>query len=120
MVQDGEMDAGNLLSFVIYTVMIGGAIASLGTLYTTIASALGATERVKEILDRDAELPVQNYRDKLRLKGDITFKNVEFSVGVSHSPANGGQTSAFRTALPKAAGPRSAQLEPSLNGKSWG
>lgn len=79
MVQDGQMDAGNLLSFVIYTVMIGGAIASLGTLYTTIASALGATERVKEILDRDAELPVQNYRNKLHLTGDISFKNVAFS-----------------------------------------
>ena len=55
MVQNGAMEAGNLLSFVIYTVMIGGAIASLGNLYTTIVGALGATERVKEILENDTQ-----------------------------------------------------------------
>ncbi len=79
MVQDGQMDAGSLLSFVIYTVMIGGAIASLGNLYTTIAGALGATERVKEILDRDTELiPTEDHPD-LRLEGNIEMQNVHFT-----------------------------------------
>ncbi len=79
MVQNGQMDAGSLLSFVIYTVMIGGAIASLGNLYTTIAGALGATERVKEILERDTELvPSESYPD-LNLKGNIDMYNVHFS-----------------------------------------
>lgn len=79
MVQQGEMDAGSLLSFVIYTVMIGGAIASLGNLYTTIAGALGATERVKEILERDVELIPSSSHPALRLEGNIDMYDVHFT-----------------------------------------
>ena len=79
MVQNGQMDAGSLLSFVIYTVMIGGAIASLGNLYTSIAGALGATERVKEILDQPSELELADERPSLKLTGDIAFKDVHFN-----------------------------------------
>ena len=78
MVQSGAMDAGNLLSFVIYTVMIGAAIASLGNLYTSIAGALGATERVKEILDRPSEMEIDTQHNDLSLKGNIRFDNVHF------------------------------------------
>ncbi|MEE9372416.1 MAG: ABC transporter transmembrane domain-containing protein [Saprospiraceae bacterium] len=78
MVQRGEMDSGNLLSFVIYTVMIGGAIASLGTLYTTIAGALGATERVKEIMSRDTEIDINSQVNNCNISGDIRFDNVSF------------------------------------------
>ncbi len=81
LVQQGDMDAGNLLSFVIYTVMIGGAIASLGNLYTTIAGALGATERVQEILKRPVELDIESTpaQEIPRLKGNIRFEDVHFS-----------------------------------------
>jgi len=78
MVQRGEMDSGNLLSFVIYTVMIGGAIASLGTLYTTIAGAIGATERVKDIMSRNTELDISSKKYKANISGDIVFNNVNF------------------------------------------
>jgi len=79
MVQNGEMDAGHLLQFVIYTVMIGGAIASLGNLYTTIVGALGATERVKEILERPTEIDIHQERSDLKLDGHIQFQNVHFT-----------------------------------------
>lgn len=79
MVQRGEMEAGSLLSFVIYTVMIGGAIASLGNLYTTIAGALGATERVKEILSRPTEVDIHDQTVDTPINGEIEFKNVQFS-----------------------------------------
>ncbi|MCL4118273.1 UNVERIFIED_CONTAM: hypothetical protein GTU68_012278 [Idotea baltica] len=79
MVQSGDMEAGNLLSFVVYTVMIGGAIASLGSLYTTIAGGLGATERVKEILGRGTELDINAQRSDLKLNGNVSFNNVHFT-----------------------------------------
>ena len=82
MVQSGSMEAGSLLSFVIYTVMIGGAIASLGSLYTTIAGALGATERVKEILYRPVEIEINDDlqgKVKKEIQGDIIFNQVDFS-----------------------------------------
>ncbi len=79
MVQNGDMEAGSLLSFVIYTVMIGGAIASLGNLYTTIAAALGATERVKEILERPVEVEIADHSETVNILGKIKFDNVRFS-----------------------------------------
>jgi len=81
MVQNGSMEAGSLLSFVIYTVMIGGAIASLGSLYTTIAGGLGATERVKEILFRPVEIVINDDHPKVKkeIHGDIVFHQVDFS-----------------------------------------
>ena len=81
MVQQGTMESGDLFSFVMYTVMIGGAIASLGSLYTTIAGAIGATERVQEILQSDAELDVQPVQRKVEgdFQGIIQFDNVGFA-----------------------------------------
>jgi ABC-type multidrug transport system fused ATPase/permease subunit len=76
------MEAGSLLSFVIYTVMIGGAIAGLGSLYTTIAGALGATERVKEILYRPVEVAINDQSDtktKKEIHGDVIFDRVKFT-----------------------------------------
>lgn len=81
MVQDGTMAAGDLFSFIIYTGVLGGAIASFGTLYSTLASAVGATERVQGILDSTPEVEIgdsEQYKD-LALSGDIIYKDVHFS-----------------------------------------
>jgi ATP-binding cassette, subfamily B, bacterial len=81
-VEQGTMQVGDLFSFIIYTGLIGGAIASIGNLYTSLAGAMGATERILDILGRDQEVVLQNIdpgTDKLDLKGDIRFKNVSFS-----------------------------------------
>lgn len=51
LVQSGQMAIGDLFSFIIYTGIIGGAIASLGTFYTQLAGALGATDRILEIME---------------------------------------------------------------------
>jgi len=80
MVQAGEMEAGSLLSFVLYTMVIGGAIAGFGNLYTALAGAIGATERVQELLRTDGELEISSFAEKyVPLHGNIEFKNVAFS-----------------------------------------
>ena len=80
MVQAGEMEAGSLLSFVLYTMVIGGAIAGFGNLYTALAGAIGATERVQELLRQDGELQVSSFLEEyVPLNGDVSFINVEFS-----------------------------------------
>jgi len=80
-VQNGQMEAGDLLTFVFYTMFIGGAIAGLGNLYATLAGALGASERVKEILESDSELEMNSVSNKPveRLTGDILLSDVAFS-----------------------------------------
>ena len=80
-VEQGEMAVGDLFSFIIYTGLIGGAIATIGNMYTSLAGALGASERILEILDRKSEVQIRDLENESipRLKGVITFKNVSFS-----------------------------------------
>ncbi|MFZ1525981.1 MAG: ABC transporter ATP-binding protein, partial [Saprospiraceae bacterium] len=81
MVQDGTMEAGDLFSFIIYTGILGGAIASFGTLYTQIVGAIGATERIQEILATPSELSISktNKPSELKIKGEVTYEDVRFS-----------------------------------------
>lgn len=82
MLERHEMEAGDLFSFIMYTGILGGAIASLGTLSTQILTAIGATERILEILGNTNELSLSDEgqnNNPLKLHGDINFKNVHFA-----------------------------------------
>ena len=81
LVERGEMQVGDLFSFIIYTVFLGGAIASVGNLYTVLVGAVGATERVQEILRKPAELELAGSEsvEPVQLKGDIELRNLSFS-----------------------------------------
>ncbi len=80
MVQDGTISAGRLVSFVTYTFIIGGSIASLGNFYPEILGAIGATERIREILATDTEVDLTNKPElnDLAIKGNIQFEDVHF------------------------------------------
>jgi len=80
MVQNGTISAGKLVSFVTYTFIIGGSIASLGNFYPEVLGALGATERVREILKTDSEvdLEVNPAVQSLKIEGNIEFQQVYF------------------------------------------
>ena len=81
LVEGGEMEVGDLFSFIIYTGLIGGAIAGIGNMYTVLAGAVGATERILEILHLDEEVSVKDPESTpiKRLRGDIEFDQVAFS-----------------------------------------
>lgn len=81
LVERGEMQVGDLFSFIIYTVFLGGAIASVGNLYTVLVGAVGATERVQEILRKPAELELAGSEtvEPVHLTGDIELRNLSFS-----------------------------------------
>jgi ATP-binding cassette, subfamily B, bacterial len=80
MVGTGEMTAGGLIQFVSYTATIGGAIAALGGFYPELMGSIGATERVREILNKESEVDVKNVPllPTKRLEGNIELKNVKF------------------------------------------
>jgi ATP-binding cassette, subfamily B, bacterial len=80
MLQNKEITAGELIMFFTYTAIIGGAIAGLGSFYSELVGAIGATERVREILASDSEVTVKavDILPEKRLKGNIEFKNVHF------------------------------------------
>ena len=81
MVQSGVMTAGDLIAFVAYTAIIGGAIAGLGNFYANLLGAIGATERIREILTKESEVEIEQV-GKIKLdhfSGDIQYKDVHFS-----------------------------------------
>jgi ABC transporter fused permease/ATP-binding protein len=55
LVQAGEMTAGELTRFLVYTMYVGGAIGSFAEVYGAVQRALGATHRVREILKEEPE-----------------------------------------------------------------
>lgn len=78
LVQQGEMDGNNLLSFIIYTAFIGGSIAGLGDIYSQLQKAVGASDRLLQILDQPDEMETVA-DNRLRVSGEVVFDNVSFS-----------------------------------------
>jgi ABC-type multidrug transport system fused ATPase/permease subunit len=78
MVQKQEMTIGQLVSFISYTAIIGGAIGSLGNFYTEVIAALGGTERIREILNETTEVSVPAHVNRPKVEGHIRFENVHF------------------------------------------
>ncbi|HMS69911.1 MAG TPA: ABC transporter transmembrane domain-containing protein [Saprospiraceae bacterium] len=80
LVKMGQMEVGDLFSFIIYTGILGGAIASFSTLYATLAQAIGATERVMDIINGGQEVTqIDGPATPADIKGAIKFDNVQFS-----------------------------------------
>ncbi|TRW99913.1 ABC transporter ATP-binding protein [Flavobacterium gawalongense] len=77
----GEMSVGQLISFVLYSTFVGASFGGIAELYAQIQKAIGATERVFELLDETPEKinSIQNASSAHKIKGNVTFKNVAFS-----------------------------------------
>ncbi|SDF11214.1 ABC transporter transmembrane domain-containing protein [Limimaricola pyoseonensis] len=79
-VHAGEMTIGALVQFVIYAVMVAGAVGALTEIWGELQRAAGATERLVELLNaedsvRDPGTP----RPAPRASGEIVFDDVSFS-----------------------------------------
>ena len=89
-VLDGTLSIGQLTSFLIYTLMIAGSIASFTGLYSQFQEALGASSRIFELLDTKSELlePAVSTQagstqsgQPQRVEGRVCFENVSFRYG---------------------------------------
>lgn len=74
MVVAGQMSAGDLIAFVLYTFFVGGAVGGMTELYGQFNQAIGATRRVFELLDTEPEIrdpdnpePLENVRGNVQL-----------------------------------------------------
>jgi ABC-type multidrug transport system fused ATPase/permease subunit len=78
LVQAKGITVGELFSFVIYTSFIGASIAGLGDIYAQLQRAIGASERLLEILNEEDE---NEEKDPvaLKLRGKIQFDHVSFA-----------------------------------------
>ena len=81
LVLSGEITTGQLTSYVLYTITVGIALAALSGLFAQWMSALGACDRVFELLDRPAAVTDAAAEEVAadEFKGKIVFNDVRFS-----------------------------------------
>ncbi|MCB0193138.1 MAG: ATP-binding cassette domain-containing protein [Anaerolineae bacterium] len=80
----GYLSPGGLVAFLIYTMMVAGPIAAFSTLYSQFQIALGATERLFELLDTPPEIDDRpNAAPLPDIIGRVTFHDVSFEYGES-------------------------------------
>ncbi|HEV7787031.1 MAG TPA: ABC transporter transmembrane domain-containing protein [Thermoanaerobaculia bacterium] len=76
----GELTAGALVSFLLYTVTIAASIGALATSFSSYQEAVGAAERVFEILEMSPAIadPQSPVALAVPAKGSVSFENVHF------------------------------------------
>ncbi|MCF3592873.1 ATP-binding cassette domain-containing protein [Rhodobacteraceae bacterium LMO-12] len=80
-VRQGLMSSGELVQFVIYAVLVAGAVAALSEIWGELQRAAGATERLVDLLEVEDAVtdPAQPFALQRPVKGEITFEKVTFS-----------------------------------------
>lgn len=80
----GRLTPGQLVSFLLYTMMIASPIASFTSLYAQFQRALGASERVFQLLDTPPEMVDASDAIELPpIRGEVRFEDVCFDYGDS-------------------------------------
>ncbi|MEZ4826912.1 MAG: ABC transporter transmembrane domain-containing protein [Bacteroidia bacterium] len=80
MINSGEIEVGQLVSFILYTTFIGGSVAGMGDLYSQLQKTIGASERIREILGETPELILgETETPAAKIEGNIEFRNVDFA-----------------------------------------
>ncbi len=79
-VSAGTMTGGELASFVLYALMVAGAVGTMAEVWGDVMRAAGATERLLELLHADAAIKEPANAQKLinPTHAAIEFKNVVF------------------------------------------
>ena len=80
LVLDGQLTPGTLFTFMIYTIMIAGAVASLVSFFSNHQESIGAAERVFELLEQPSAIqdPVGAPPLAQPAAGRVTLEGVGF------------------------------------------
>jgi subfamily B ATP-binding cassette protein MsbA len=79
-VLSGNMTPGELVSFLLYTLVVAGAIGSFTGLYSQVQEALGASRRIFELLGEPIELPAPEEPVSVaEREGSIRLDDVSFT-----------------------------------------
>ncbi len=82
LIKSGEMSAGDLTMFVIFSAFVGGTFAGFADMFSQLQKTLGATQRVRELLRNEGEAVELTFNDKAfqrPIKGSVRFENVAFA-----------------------------------------
>jgi ABC-type multidrug transport system fused ATPase/permease subunit len=82
LVSQHEITFGELLKFSLYAMFLGSSLGSFPELFANLQKAIGASERVLEILAEKGEEVSINEKDNLvdeKIEGNLSFNNVSFA-----------------------------------------
>ncbi|MDR0810177.1 MAG: ATP-binding cassette domain-containing protein [Gemmobacter sp.] len=114
-VRAGAMSPGELVQFVIYAVMVAGAVGALSEIWGELQRAAGATERLVELLHTEDSVqdPARPKALARPVRGAISFEDVRFAY-----PSRPGQPALEEVDLRVTPGETVALVGPSGAGKS--
>ena len=80
-VRNELMSVGMLVQFVIYSIMVAGAVAALSEIWSELQRAAGATERLVELLNIEDTVndPIRAVSSPKSWLGEISFSDVTFA-----------------------------------------
>ncbi len=83
LVLDGQLTPGTLFTFMIYTIMIAGAVASLISFFSSYQESVGAAERVFQLVEMVSPIkdPASPATLPVPVRGRVTFDRVSFHYG---------------------------------------
>lgn len=82
----GRLTAGGLVAYLVYTMMVAAPVATLAGLYAQFQSAMGATERLFELLDTPPDIvSPPDARTLPAIRGEVAFHDVQFAYS-AHIP----------------------------------
>ncbi len=116
LVNQGELTAGQLTTFSFLTIFIAGSLGGIIEQYSQLQKALGATDRVLELLDEqpeDIETEAIQIPVEYKINGNVTFNSVGFNY-----PSREDYAVLKDISLTAKAGEKIALVGPSGAGKS--
>jgi ATP-binding cassette subfamily B protein len=85
LLQTGRISIGQMTRFVLYTAFVAGAMGQFAELYSQVQKAVGATHRVRELLQEQPEFPLSSpttapgaLGPRQPLRGAVEFHGVHF------------------------------------------
>lgn len=111
-----QIKVGDLTTFIMYSIFVGAAMGSFPDLYANLQKAVGASERVLEILAEDGEaisIVEDDHHIEEHIQGNLSFVAVEFAY-----PSRPDVTVLDSVSFDAAAGQKVAIVGPSGSGKS--
>ncbi len=80
----GRLTAGDLVAYLIYTMLVAAPIASLAGLYAQFQAAIGATERLFDLLDTESDIVSLPDAPMLpAVQGEVVFADVSFAYSTA-------------------------------------
>lgn len=78
----GRLTAGDLVAFIFYAMNIARSVGGMSRIYTSFNTAVGASERLFELLDEPPEIQDRPGAEPVPdLKGEVEFVGVSFAYG---------------------------------------